>query len=393
MIFKYKFLITINILKYLTVFIFFTSFSFTNIRYIDEIFENIIKTENIVYANSPDLPFIFLLESNTYDINLDMDIYEPDEYEIISRPAIIFLHSGSFFTGNNELDDMVDLAESAARRGYVAITLNYRLGLNILSSYSGERAVYRGVQDLSAAIRFLRHNQSDFNINPEQVFVWGSSAGAIIGLHMAFSEDDERPQSTYGQWGDPDLGCIDCEGNNLQYSSRPNAVISCWGAIGDLEWIEQDHQVPLIFFHGTSDFIVPHDIGFPFTANITLPIIYGSSAISERLTELNIIHHYYLAENQGHEYYGTAGGTWIDGPNEYFYDIQDNVYEFLYNLIDIYILGDLNSDELVNISDVIIIINFILNTDMSTENLDLNSDGLINILDIIYIVNIILVNS
>ena len=56
-------------------------------------------------------------------------------------------------------------------------------------------------------------------------------------------------------------------------------------------------------------------------------------------------------------------------------------------------MGDLNSDELVNISDVIIIINFILNTDMSTENLDLNSDGLINILDIIYIVNIILVNS
>ena len=34
---------------------------------------------------------------------------------------------------------------------------------------------------------------------------------------------------------DPDLGCIDCEGNEYsQNSNKPNGLVSCWGAIGDL---------------------------------------------------------------------------------------------------------------------------------------------------------------
>ena len=60
---------------------------------------------------------------------------------------------------------------------------------------------------------FLQYNR----IDPNKIFVWGSSAGAMIGLHLAVSEEDERPASTYGSFGDPDLGCIDCEGNNFNH--------------------------------------------------------------------------------------------------------------------------------------------------------------------------------
>ena len=76
-----------------------------------------------------------------------MDIYEPEGDTMEDRPVIIFAHSGAFFTGSKEAQDMVELCKESARRGYVAISMEYRLGLNILSSYSGERAVYRGVQD------------------------------------------------------------------------------------------------------------------------------------------------------------------------------------------------------------------------------------------------------
>ena len=31
-----------------------------------------------------------------------------------------------------------------------------------------------------------------------EIYVWGSSAGAMAGLHLAFLDDDERPESTYG---------------------------------------------------------------------------------------------------------------------------------------------------------------------------------------------------
>ena len=41
-----------------------------NNRYLDEVFDNVVKTENVVYANAPDLPFLFWVESNTVDETL-----------------------------------------------------------------------------------------------------------------------------------------------------------------------------------------------------------------------------------------------------------------------------------------------------------------------------------
>ena len=300
-------------------------------RYLDEVFENVTITEDVVYGNAPDLPFIFLFEWNTYDIDLDMDIYEPEGDTETQRPVIIFIHTGSFFSGTNELDDVVALSIAAAKRGYVAVSINYRLGLNILSTYSGERAVHRGVQDASAAVRYLKEFSDDYNIDANNIFVWGTSAGSFIGLHLAFSEDDERPESTYGGGDDPDLGCIDCEGNSYDHDSRPKALVSCWGAIGDLDWIDPENDVPSILFHGTADPIVPYNSGFPFTFNILLPIVYGSNLIQGRLSELGIENEIHGEEGQLHEYWGTVNGNWFDGPNEYFEQIQSDAFLFLYN--------------------------------------------------------------
>ena len=302
-----------------------------SIRYLDEVFENVIITEDVVYGNAPDLPFIFLFEWNTYDIDLDMDIYEPEGDTETQRPVIIFIHAGAFFSGTNELDDVVALSIAAAKRGYVAVSINYRLGLNILSTYSGERAVHRGVQDASAAVRYLKEFSGEYNIDANNIFVWGTSAGSFIGLHLAFSEDDERPESTYGGGGDPDLGCIDCEGNSYDHDSRPKALVSCWGAIGGLDWIDPENDVPSILFHGTADPIVPYNSGFPFTFNILLPIVYGSNLIQGRLSELGIENEFHGEEGQLHEYWGTVNGNWFDGPNEYFEQIQSDAFLFLYN--------------------------------------------------------------
>ena len=60
------------------------------IRYIDEVFDGVNITEDVVYGNSPDLPFIFLFEWNTYDIDLDMDIYEP-QGDTISNLSLIHI--------------------------------------------------------------------------------------------------------------------------------------------------------------------------------------------------------------------------------------------------------------------------------------------------------------
>tara|TARA_B100001287_G_scaffold198881_1_gene168392 strand:- start:8723 stop:9820 length:1098 start_codon:yes stop_codon:yes gene_type:complete len=361
-------------------------------RYKNEIFDNYIKTENVVYGNAPDLPFIFGFEWNTYDIDLTMDIYEAEGDTATNRPVIIFLHPGAFFTGNNEVDDMVALSISSAKMGYVAASLTYRLGLNVLSSYSAERAVYRGVQDASAAIRYFREHHEEFGIDYDNIYVWGSSAGSFIGLHLTYMEEDERPMSTYGSGGDPDLGCIDCEGNVFDHYSYPNALVSCWGAIGDLNWINENNTIPLIMFHGSSDAVVPFNSGFPFTIDLFLPVVYGSNLINERLNTLNIQNDFYGEPNLPHEYWGTSNGTWSNGPNEYFDIIKEDAYSFLFNVKYPFQLGDINNDGLVNFLDVSHVASAIIYNDSSSFNSyysDLNFDGETNVFDLIILISFI----
>ena len=361
-------------------------------RYLDEVFDEVIKTEDIVYGNAPDLPFIFLFEWNTVDIDLTMDVYEPAGDTISNRPVIIFIHSGAFFTGSNESDVLVSLSNTSAKMGYVAISMTYRLGLNVFSSYSGERAVYRGVQDASAVIRYLREHHIDFGIDYDNIFIWGSSAGSFIGLHLAFTEDAERPLSTFGGEGDPDLGCIDCEGNDYEHESKPTAVISCWGAIGDLNWIGQNNNIPSIMFHGTSDAVVPFNSGYPFTIDIFLPFVYGSNLIHNRLNELNIENVLYAEEGLLHEYWGTSNGSWDGGPNDYFDLIKSDSYSFLFNLIYPYQVGDVNTDGLINHLDFANMLSFILDDNIPSSNLyysDLNYDGLVDIFDLLFLSQII----
>ena len=58
------------------------------------------------------------------------------------------------------------------------------------------------------------------------------------------------------------------------------------------------------------------------------------------------------------------------------------------------LLGDINQDLIINVLDVISLINFVLGSDMPTDDeimlSDLNEDNIINVLDIVSLVNLIL---
>ena len=68
------------VLRGLLSILFIFSYVESQTRYIDEIFGEVTKTEDVIYGNAPDLPFVFLFEWNTIDIDLDMDVYEPTSF-------------------------------------------------------------------------------------------------------------------------------------------------------------------------------------------------------------------------------------------------------------------------------------------------------------------------
>lgn len=304
------------------------------LRYKSAIFNSITAHENVKYGEAP-------VWSIPYDnTDLKMNIYTPDNDTLTQRPLMIWVHPGGFLNGSKDLEDMVALCDSFARRGYVTATIDYRKGFNPLSASSAERAVYRGLQDLRTAIRFLKEKHLDYGIDTNYTFVGGSSAGAFSTLHLVYGDQDELPESIGSGVGYPALGCLDCTGNEYVHNMDITGYVSLWGAIGDSTWIDADETTPGLLVHGTADGTVPFGVGHPFGVPTT-PKTQGSRSVSNQLNALNIPHTTYFVEGQGHEFHGASNGTWNNPPTVY--------YDTIFNLINHH-YSALLTKEVVNIT-------------------------------------------
>ncbi|MBL0019812.1 MAG: alpha/beta hydrolase [Bacteroidetes bacterium] len=159
-----------------------------------------------------------------------MDIYQPVGDTLARRPLMMFAFGGGFLIGAKEDEDARALCDSFARKGFVTASINYRLGMNISDANSGERAVYRAVQDWSAAIRYLKEKSDSLRIDTNWVFAGGVSAGSISAMHCQYMSESERPASSFASglpFPAPDLGCKDCSGNSFAHSSkvRPSSTL------------------------------------------------------------------------------------------------------------------------------------------------------------------------
>lgn len=295
-------------------------------RYADEMFTSVFKHQDVKYGEGQvwTIPY-----GNT---DLFMDIYEPIGDVQLKRPLMFWVHPGGFLNGDKSADDMVALCDSFARRGYVTVSLGYRLGFNPLSSTSAERAVYRGVQDLRAAIRFMKEYADVYQVDTNYTFVGGSSAGGFSTLHLAYMDDDEAPTSIQGGWTYPGLGCLDCSGNTYSHNMDLTGIVNLWGAIGDSTWIDVDETVPALLMHGTGDGTVPYDVGHPFGV-FTTPITHGSRSVSNQLTAQGIPHRYLEYDGLSHEFHGADNGTFNNPPNEYWDTIFMEVRKHYFDLL------------------------------------------------------------
>jgi poly(3-hydroxybutyrate) depolymerase len=305
-------------------FLFFCSIQiFGQSRYLDSLFTPIVSQQNVVYGQAQALNFPYFLESWTYTQNLALDVYEPQgDTMTAARPCIVYAHGGAFLLGSRTDAPVVKFCNAMAAKGYVVASVSYRLGFNLTDSAAAERAVYRGVQDVKAAIRYVKEQAANWNIDTSRVFAAGNSAGSVAVIHAAYVREAER-NAIPATFNTPNLGCISCSGNALTHGDVPLAIANLWGAIADTAFIGANDNVSMISFHGTNDDSVfpGHERPFSFP---NFPKMMGSTLITSRLENLGIETEYWSFAGQGHEPWGAFGTT------PYFDTIVEKTAEFFY---------------------------------------------------------------
>jgi len=130
-------------------------------------------------------------------------------------PAIVFIHGGGWYAGGRE--GYRSQIEEAARRGYVAVTISYRL----MQFNEAEKETTTAspifpaqIHDAKAAVRWVRANASKYHIDPKRIGVTGQSAGGHLSLLVGLSD----PQSK-----------LEGESGNSDQSSRVQAVVNVFG--------------------------------------------------------------------------------------------------------------------------------------------------------------------
>jgi acetyl esterase/lipase len=107
---------------------------------------------------------------------LTLDVYTPKPKPGLSLPMVLYVHGGNWNSGDSRhalaFADFPRALAGLAAQGYVVASLNYRL--------SQEAHFPAALQDVKAAIRWLRGHAGAYGGDPTRVAVWGMSAGGQL---------------------------------------------------------------------------------------------------------------------------------------------------------------------------------------------------------------------
>jgi len=246
-----------------------------------------------------DVPYGSALNYNNTNVNLAMNIFKPVGDGNTQRPLLVLIHGGGFTAGNR--NQMNQLCEWYAERGYVAATISYRLGLHhvinpvfAVDFHEMVRALYRGMQDTRGAIRFLKERAELDSTDVNRVAVVGGSAGGCIAIHTAYMDQPEEKPASANALGSvlftprPDLGPIEGTMNLNGFDTDVRAVVNIFGGMRDTSLITSPDDPAIFAYHQTEDIVLHCGKKKPywFIANdANNPVLDGSCVIQDK-TEL-----------------------------------------------------------------------------------------------------------
>lgn len=243
---------------------------FTNTTYFTD--GQISSQLNVTYGNAVDW------QGN--NVALKLDAYYPtlsiDTLPL--RPLILLVHGGGLISGDKI--NYTKVCKEFAKRGFVAVTINYRLGLNCTTdTISEEKAKYRAQQDINAAFRYASANASLLRIDTSWMFIGGGSAGSVASLGVVYLSQAEWNSYTPGI--QTLLGNLNNSGNSLTNIFSIKGIFNDWGAMLKAS-MQPNEMLPMVSFHGDADSTVSIDSTYGGGC-LHVEKSYGSRAIHHLL--------------------------------------------------------------------------------------------------------------
>jgi hypothetical protein len=271
-------------------------------RYYDTVFTNVTVITNINYGSNVNI--------NNSTQQLALDIYMPTGDTVSQRPVIVLAHGGSFISGIKTSPDVVNLCVQFAKRGYVCVSIQYRLGIGFpVDSIRATKAVVRAVQDMKAAIRFLRKdfftNGNQYKIHPNYIFAGGVSAGGFTALHLAYMDKISEVPTWVNISA---MGGIDGNSGNPSYTSLVNGVVNLCGALGDSTWLEPGDK-PFVSMHGDQDQTVPYGTATISVLSTPIMVVDGSASLKLRADNIGVQNNFYRFAGADHVPFATGNQT------------------------------------------------------------------------------------
>lgn len=158
---------------------------------------------------------------------LRLNIYRPAN-SLAELPVIAYLHGGGWATGSRQdihRGYREHILQALLENGYAVASIEYRLN-NTQGSHFPNPIV-----DSKDAVRWLRKHAGEYNLDPESIGVWGSSAGGHLAMMVAYS-----PDAAYS--GTPELS---------RYSSKVNYVLNNFGPTDLTSLFRPELPAPLVW--------------------------------------------------------------------------------------------------------------------------------------------------
>lgn len=248
-------------------------------------------------AISPSGTYLF---DKKADGELYLDVYDPAKGSVTSingvkKPTIIFMFGGGFIRGTRDDEGYNKWFKMMTDYGFKVISIDYRLGLkgsnkvgvaqvNVL-----DKAIHMAVEDLYSATKFICENAEQLGVDPSNLVISGSSAGAISVMQAEYELCNQT------RWT-----------SGLPEGFRYAGVMSFSGAIlsreGELDYARM--PAPTLMLHGTADELVNYNQIKFFNLGF-----FGGGKLVKRFAKLGFNYNMYHFVGYGHEIAGSMETT------------------------------------------------------------------------------------